>query len=41
MHLDIPSKFPYIVDYAFMNFFGSLPDMHLLVIEVIVTYIYA
>ncbi len=41
MHPDIPSKFLYIVNYAFMNFFGSLPDMHLLVIKVIVTYKYA
>jgi hypothetical protein len=33
MHLDIQSKFFYIVAYAFMNFFGLLLDMHLLTIK--------
>jgi hypothetical protein len=41
MHPDIPSKFLYIVEYAFMIFFGSLLDMHLLVIKVTLTYKYA
>jgi len=41
MHSNIPSKFFYIVVYAFMNFFGSLPNMHLLVVKVIIMCSYA
>jgi len=33
MHLDIQSKLFYTITYAFMNFFGSLLDMHLLIIK--------